>query len=244
MSSIVDGRVAKLRASCDACNESKVRCSQKKPRCTRCEKHDLLCVYGLSRRSHKNAPRIGASQEASHTAPPSPPSDTTALPPPMSPNTVNNDARAHSVSQNDLVSADEHELLASSIQSPGSRLYADELGLAFNQLTEFSLPPESTSHDFLNFALTSPHVHDSSGFIHYDFPIERGQPDGAACNCVSRLITELASLPSVSGASFDAQLSQLRRIINVSEGCISCNCTSQDEMSISTPPVNRALCSY
>ncbi|KAK5996473.1 hypothetical protein PT974_01807 [Cladobotryum mycophilum] len=62
MTVFVDGKIAKLRASCDACNESKVRCSQAKPRCARCEKHGITCVYGLSRRSHKNAPRIGACQ--------------------------------------------------------------------------------------------------------------------------------------------------------------------------------------
>ncbi|OAG00261.1 uncharacterized protein CC84DRAFT_1102724, partial [Paraphaeosphaeria sporulosa] len=44
-----DGKAAKLRASCDACNESKVRCSQTKPSCTRCQKQRIICVYGLSR---------------------------------------------------------------------------------------------------------------------------------------------------------------------------------------------------
>ncbi|KAK0615701.1 hypothetical protein B0T17DRAFT_351410 [Bombardia bombarda] len=60
----VDGKVAKLRASCDACNESKVRCSQAKPKCARCEKQGMMCIYGLSRRSHKSAPRIGEMQTA------------------------------------------------------------------------------------------------------------------------------------------------------------------------------------
>ncbi|KAI1360018.1 hypothetical protein F5Y08DRAFT_59697 [Xylaria arbuscula] len=54
------GKVAKLRASCDSCNESKVRCSQTKPQCARCEKQGINCIYGLSRRTHKTAPRVGA----------------------------------------------------------------------------------------------------------------------------------------------------------------------------------------
>ena len=60
--SLADSKVAKLRASCDGCNESKVRCSQTKPQCERCARLGFACVYGLSRRSHKTAPRVGATQ--------------------------------------------------------------------------------------------------------------------------------------------------------------------------------------
>ncbi|KAK1634587.1 hypothetical protein BDP81DRAFT_451136 [Colletotrichum phormii] len=59
----------KLRASCNACNESKVRCSQTKPTCDQCKRKGMPCVFGLSRRSHKDAPRIVSS---SRFAPPSP----------------------------------------------------------------------------------------------------------------------------------------------------------------------------
>ena len=67
MTAFVDGKVAKLRASCDACNESKVRCSQAKPICARCERQGITCVYGLSRRSHKNAPRVQESRPVSES---------------------------------------------------------------------------------------------------------------------------------------------------------------------------------
>ncbi|KAL3459599.1 hypothetical protein BJX64DRAFT_291105 [Aspergillus heterothallicus] len=59
MGTRTDGKPTRLRASCDACNESKVRCSQSKPTCARCDKQGITCIYGLSRRTHKNAPRIG-----------------------------------------------------------------------------------------------------------------------------------------------------------------------------------------
>ena len=62
MMSSLDGRTAKFRVSCDGCNESKVRCSQTKPQCRRCARQGIACVYGLSRRSHRTAPRVGASQ--------------------------------------------------------------------------------------------------------------------------------------------------------------------------------------
>ncbi|KAG6368791.1 hypothetical protein INS49_003005 [Diaporthe citri] len=54
----MDGKTIRLRASCNACNESKVRCSQRKPTCARCERNGVECVYGLSRRTHKDAPPI------------------------------------------------------------------------------------------------------------------------------------------------------------------------------------------
>ena len=54
----MDENRMRLRASCNACNESKVRCSQRKPTCTRCERNGTECIYGLSRRTHKDAPPI------------------------------------------------------------------------------------------------------------------------------------------------------------------------------------------
>lgn len=54
----MDGKTIRLRASCNACNESKVRCSQRKPTCARCERNGVECIYGLSRRTHKDAPPI------------------------------------------------------------------------------------------------------------------------------------------------------------------------------------------
>lgn len=46
-------KTAKLRASCDACNEAKVRCSKDKPSCTRCVSHGTGCVYSPSQRAGK-----------------------------------------------------------------------------------------------------------------------------------------------------------------------------------------------
>ena len=54
----MDGKTIRLRASCNACNESKVRCSQRKPTCARCERNGTECIYGRSRRTHKDAPPI------------------------------------------------------------------------------------------------------------------------------------------------------------------------------------------
>nr|QTE75985.1 ZopL7 [Diffractella curvata] len=40
----------KLRSTCDACQDAKVRCSHDNPRCRRCQAHKIKCVYSLSRR--------------------------------------------------------------------------------------------------------------------------------------------------------------------------------------------------
>src|SRR5262245_29540447 len=42
-------RKPKLRASCDACAASKVKCSKEHPICARCNTNGSQCVYGVSR---------------------------------------------------------------------------------------------------------------------------------------------------------------------------------------------------
>lgn len=74
----MEGKTIRLRASCNACNESKVRCSQHKPTCERCERNGAECIYGLSRRTHKDAPSISmpSSQRPRRASPSSSNSDT------------------------------------------------------------------------------------------------------------------------------------------------------------------------
>jgi hypothetical protein len=43
----------KLRASCDACAASKIRCSKEHPMCARCSANKSQCVYGVSRKHGK-----------------------------------------------------------------------------------------------------------------------------------------------------------------------------------------------
>ncbi|KAI9875647.1 MAG: hypothetical protein M1830_008150, partial [Pleopsidium flavum] len=50
----IAGKTPKFRASCDSCNEAKVRCSQTRPSCARCLKHGVDCVYGISLRAGKH----------------------------------------------------------------------------------------------------------------------------------------------------------------------------------------------
>ncbi|KAF2200645.1 hypothetical protein GQ43DRAFT_441369 [Delitschia confertaspora ATCC 74209] len=50
-------RKPKLRASCDACAASKVKCSKDHPICNRCRTNGGTCIYGLSRK-HGKAGRV------------------------------------------------------------------------------------------------------------------------------------------------------------------------------------------
>lgn len=44
-----------LRASCDSCNQAKVKCTKQSPQCARCKKHNIDCIYGISLRAGKRA---------------------------------------------------------------------------------------------------------------------------------------------------------------------------------------------
>ena len=43
----------KLRASCDTCNQAKVKCTKTRPTCSRCQKYGEECVYSISLRAGK-----------------------------------------------------------------------------------------------------------------------------------------------------------------------------------------------
>ncbi|KAJ5818946.1 hypothetical protein N7474_004537 [Penicillium riverlandense] len=51
----------KVRSTCNACQQAKIRCSHEKPTCRRCQKHKIDCVYSMSRRLGRPAKK-GDSQ--------------------------------------------------------------------------------------------------------------------------------------------------------------------------------------
>jgi len=40
----------KIRSTCNACQQAKIRCGHERPTCRRCQKHKIDCVYSMSRR--------------------------------------------------------------------------------------------------------------------------------------------------------------------------------------------------
>ena len=56
----------KLRASCDNCYLSKVKCAKERPTCSRCSNHDVPCKYSPSQRVGK--PKKSRDERSEHTA--------------------------------------------------------------------------------------------------------------------------------------------------------------------------------
>jgi len=59
----------KVRSTCNACQQAKIRCSHEKPSCRRCQKHKIDCIYSVSRRlgrpAKKQEPRLALEGQAS-----------------------------------------------------------------------------------------------------------------------------------------------------------------------------------
>ncbi|ROV98479.1 hypothetical protein VPNG_08534 [Cytospora leucostoma] len=247
-------KTAKLRASCDGCNESKVRCSQTKPQCARCIKQGITCVYGLSRRSHKTAPRVGASsQTASSLSNYLHPDDVNSMfPTRESSETLNN------------VGSDSGSALTESEAAAGMRIRgisgtnpsgatAEEDAMEFEIDGDFldsTHPMADFSADYGSLDLTMggslpdyDALNDLSmaAFFGSSEPARddtHGSPtDGPPCNCNSLAVQQLLSFPVLpqeeNGGSLDTYFARLKHAINTSEECISCACTARDEMSIS-----------
>ena len=62
----------KVRSTCNACQQAKIRCSHEKPSCRRCQKHKIDCIYSVSRRlgrpAKKKDSRMGPEERSAHSA--------------------------------------------------------------------------------------------------------------------------------------------------------------------------------
>lgn len=68
-SSSIASRIPKLRDSCDACSVAKVRCTKKKPTCTRCGKRGIPCEYIATKRAGRpSRPLTQSTTDASQTS--------------------------------------------------------------------------------------------------------------------------------------------------------------------------------
>lgn len=261
--SLVDGKVAKLRASCDGCNESKLRCSQTKPRCARCTRQGVPCVYGLSRRSHRTAPRVGETQAAFATPSPgsasSPGPSRDQVSASVSPAVITSNRNfggsgallpgVTAAFQNDDNSAEKYLFNSTDILAgfdKDTRQLGDwsafdaftEHDSTFNPLDDLS---RATNEAFGLFSNSHTTYSPASGKKRGDSLNTELQDDAKVsptgpCKCSEHVAKQLSSLPLATeekSRGWDAQFSQLKRAISVSDKCLNCICVSQDEMSIS-----------
>lgn len=58
----------KVRSTCNACQQAKIRCSHEKPSCRRCQKHKIECIYSVSRRlgrpAKKKDQKVGSENQS------------------------------------------------------------------------------------------------------------------------------------------------------------------------------------
>lgn len=65
----------KVRSTCNACQQAKIRCSHEKPSCRRCQKHKIDCIYSVSRRLGRPAKKKGSWSNDQENGPDGEPSD-------------------------------------------------------------------------------------------------------------------------------------------------------------------------
>ncbi|GKZ28275.1 hypothetical protein AbraIFM66950_000087 [Aspergillus brasiliensis] len=56
----------KVRSTCNACQQAKIRCSHEKPACRRCQKHNIDCIYSISRRLGRPAKKKDVDDESDY----------------------------------------------------------------------------------------------------------------------------------------------------------------------------------
>ncbi|MCJ1244107.1 hypothetical protein MMC30_001305 [Trapelia coarctata] len=103
----------KLRASCNACNQAKVKCTKTRPTCARCAKHrDIECVYSVSLRAGKRPAQNNDARFKKLGQPlvDSPGGDARFRPSGIHPDVRGNDARSRSPVQSAMDIADEWAL--------------------------------------------------------------------------------------------------------------------------------------
>jgi hypothetical protein len=259
LTTALDGKTAKLRASCDACNESKVRCSQTKPICARCEKNDILCIYGLSRRTHRTAPRIGAlaasrprsnsnsisnsmlQQEGRHETPSSTRCGSVDSPGNL-PTTQPLNGNGNSVTDNMFLRSLD---LLSDFDMPdfcsNDYTVSPTMHLSMDPMQTIPTPPNGLFSDHRASLSSSDFDSPANLFALTNTHLmsEGSSSESSNCNCSTGVIRKLLLIPlslQDGRASIDVQLSELKQAIKACEDCIQCECASRDDMTISGYP--------
>ncbi|RYP28645.1 hypothetical protein DL767_007127 [Monosporascus sp. MG133] len=247
---MVDENRVRLRASCNSCNESKVRCSQQKPTCARCEHNNTKCIYGLSRRTHKGAPPISvpSSQRGRGPSRPGAPSSRPGRPSRLP---SSDDTRSSASTSSDSISktatrsysalldepAEAHNMFPTTTETEAARL--DLSNLLTGSTGGMSMAPGYFSTTGAEYADSSTPWHREFlfGANHNSDAVGMGGSqalDGeGGCTCHTGATELLASMRGDSGGgggsnhqrpamSLDAQLAKLNQSIVACEASMGC----------------------
>ncbi|KAK7947142.1 uncharacterized protein PG986_011463 [Apiospora aurea] len=254
------GKFTQLRASCDACSELKVRRGRAQPDCARCVRRGTPCVYGRSRRSHRDAPKVGDSKSTTTTTNAkrhdrNPDCIKSPISPGrMTPTTVK---VQKSGSPSLPVSP---ALFETNIPMPCVDSLATMEQMSYTEGNRCLLSPLDPPSDFDAHLSTNPAPSIFPPHNEYDIvtpPSSAQSPDNNAltpeiahgpvgagrCGCMASMAQHIlfvsCGLPAEQ-PMFNDQLSRVRQAIIAAENGISCNCASIDDsiLRISTPAVS------
>ncbi|KAK8102049.1 hypothetical protein PG984_015195 [Apiospora sp. TS-2023a] len=261
------GNFTKLRSSCDACSELKVRCGRDKPECARCVRRGNRCVYGRSRRSHRDAPKVGDSKLSSSGAKKSPEVLLDHIKSHLSPVRANTPAGISDEEprgDTDTLGSFCDAAIRNDIGLGGQDTIGTTLEAGLYLEDSCLLSPLNTPSDFdayFSSTLASSATPDNlplteSGDGILIQPTESETHRGPAtsvfgvCGCMTRAAHQIAliscDIPGAGQAWFHEQLSRIRQATIAAEDCISCHCVSYDDsivctMSPTNISINRCL---
>ncbi|KAI9679686.1 MAG: hypothetical protein M1822_007292 [Bathelium mastoideum] len=240
----IDENRVRLRASCNACNESKVRCSQQKPTCARCERTKIECVYGLSRRTHKDAPpisslpsqrgrRVSSSGRPTRVQLPSNSDNSTS--------TTSSSISNNATPSNDANLFDEYMFpTVTGADSPPMHRAVQPSPLDFGSLINASGASTNSNGSTAMARLGVEYTHANPWVLSTDMATFWARSSEGECTCHADVPELLASMRSSSCSSssndqwlsLDAQLAKLKQCIASSETSMGCTHGREDSEPI------------
>ena len=236
-----------LRNACDACNAAKVKCSQSRPSCKRCEDRALYCQYSLSLRSAKQR-RLASNAATATTGSPSGTNESSKKSSPEAYDEAPTPPASWQYPNAPLPLA--HDQLMPSLND--SNFPASLLEAWSTDMTEVNSPhpfSDDTGNDSMVLlpqpaeckdpwqaqvppdAQTYPNPHRTLDTT-APKPSNTSLSTHGSCNCQSRIVSTLSDLSTSNRDApipFDKRLSQNKDIIALCTSAISCPRRQHDE---------------
>ena len=216
-----------LRASCDSCNQAKVKCTKQQPQCQRCKKHNIDCIYGISLRAGKRA-----SQP--------PPPTKVEIPPPL-PTDWNMDLSATTTPYSPLdmdgvcPSMFEYDMPFPLEGYQGNIFTNDDTFLPLADLTFPDHTQSASTATNTSTCDTSPVMSDSlllslsTGMVRPSHTQNMPTSLFASCSCFRTTILTLSTLQQLSESShttFDVALVHNKEAVALCLDTLKCSCAS------------------